>query len=157
MDDKEKLNQQLQSVMFTIRKFINRVNGDDYTIALTKEVKDLLASIDKNEESKDIKNEHFDKLVKICMEVCKKMELATEYMSNLNVRYTSETSNNKLLDKMLDEFKLEKVNLTVQLPQGADIVPPKEELPKDTAYKPLKVGEVRSSMTHNIDGTEIKK
>jgi len=32
-----------------------------------------------------------------------------------------------------------------------------EELPKDTAYKPLKVGEVRSSMTHNIDGTEIKK
>ena len=122
MDDKEKLNQQLQSVMFTIRKFINRVNGDDYTIALTKEVKDLLASIDKNEESKDIKNEHFDKLVKICMEVCQKMELATEYMSNLNVRYTSETSNNKLLDKMLDEFKLEKVNLTVQLPKEAKII-----------------------------------
>jgi hypothetical protein len=126
MDDKEKLNQQLQSVMFTIRKFINRVNGDDYTIALTKEIKDLLASIDKNEESKDIKNEHFDKLVKICMEVCQKMELATEYMSNLNVRYTSETSNNKLLDKMLDEFKLEKVNLTVQLPQGAEILPKEE-------------------------------
>ena len=126
MDDKEKLNQQLQSVMFTIRKFINRVNGDDYTIALTKEIKDLLASIDKNEESKDIKNEHFDKLVKICMEVCEKMEKATEYMSNLNVRYTSETSNNKLLDKMLDEFKLEKVNLTVQLPQGAEISPKEE-------------------------------
>ena len=126
MDNKEKLNQQLQSVMFTIRKFINRVNGDDYTIALTKEIKDLLASIDKNEESKDIKNEHFDKLVKICMEVCEKMEKATEYMSNLNVRYTSETSNNKLLDKMLDEFKLEKVNLTVQLPQGAEISPKEE-------------------------------
>ena len=126
MNDKEKLNQQLQSVMFTIRKFINRVNGDDYTIALTKEIKDLLASIDKNEESKDIKNEHFDKLVKICMEVCEKMEKATEYMSNLNVRYTSETSNNKLLDKMLDEFKLEKVNLTVQLPQGAEISPKEE-------------------------------
>ena len=126
MSNKEQLNQQLQSVMFTIRKFINRVNGDDYTIALTKEIKDLLASIDKNEESKDVKNEHFDKLVKICMEVCEKMEKATEYMSNLNVRYTSETSNNKLLDKMLDEFKLEKVNLTVQLPQGAEILPKEE-------------------------------
>ena len=126
MNDKEKLNQQLQGLMFTIRKFINRVNGDDYTIALTKEVKDLLASIDKNEESKDIKNEHFDKLVKICMEVCEKMEKATEYMSNLNVRYTSETSNDKLLDKMLDEFKLEKVNLTVQLPKGAEISPKEE-------------------------------
>ena len=154
---KDQLNLQLQGLIVTIRKFITRVNGDDYTIGLTKEIKDLLASIDKNEESKDVKNEHFDKLVKICMEVCEKMEKATEYMSNLNVRYTSETSNDKLLDKMLDEFKLEKVNLTVQLPQGADIVPPKEELPKDTAYKPMKINEVRSSMTHNIDGTEIKK
>ena len=154
---KEQINQQLQGLIVTIRKFITRVNGDDYTVGLTKEIKDLLKSIDSNADSKDIKDEHFDKLIKICMEVCEKMEKATEYMSNLNVRYTSETSNNKLLDKMLDEFKLEKVNLTVQLPQGADIVPPKEELPKDTAYKPLKVGEVRSSMTHNIDGTEIKK
>jgi len=32
-----------------------------------------------------------------------------------------------------------------------------EELPKDTAYKPMKINEVRSSMTHYIDGTEIKK
>jgi len=131
MDDKENLNQQLQGVMFTIRKFINRVNGDDYNVALTKEIKDLLVSIDKNEYSKDIKNEHFDKLIRVCMEVCEKMERATEYMSNLNIRYTSDTSNNKLLDKMLDEFKMEKVNLTVQLPKGADIVPPKAELPID--------------------------
>ena len=126
MDDKEKLNQQLQGLMFTIRKFINRVNGDDYNVALTKEIKDLLVSIDKNEYSKEINNEHFDKLIKVCMEVCQKMELATEYMSNLNVRYTSETSNNKLLDKMLDEFKLEKVNLTVQLPKEAKIIEPDE-------------------------------
>ena len=55
------------------------------------------------------------------MEVCEKMEKATEYMSNLNVRYTSETSNDKLLDKMLDEFKLEEVNLTVQLPEGSKL------------------------------------
>ena len=122
----EQLNQQLQGIIVTIRKFITRVNGDDHTIGLTKEVKDLLKSLDENEQSKDINNEHFDKLVKICMEVCEKMEKATEYMSNLNVRYTSETSNDKLLDKMLDEFKLEKVNLTVQLPQGAEISPKEE-------------------------------
>jgi len=65
------------------------------------------------------------------MEVCEKMELATEYMSNLNVRYTSETSNNKLLDKMLDEFKLEKVNLTVQLPKEAKIIEPEERKKKN--------------------------
>ena len=123
---KEQINQQLQGLIVTIRKFITRVNGDDYTVGLTKEIKDLLKSIDSNADSKDIKDEHFDKLIKICMEVCEKMEKATEYMSNLNVRYTSETSNNKLLDKMLDEFKLEKVNLTVQLPKEAKIIEPDE-------------------------------
>ena len=123
---KEQINQQLQGLIVTIRKFITRVNGDDYTVGLTKEIKDLLKSIDSNADSKDIKDEHFDKLIKICMEVCEKMEKATEYMSNLNVRYTSETSNKKLLDKMLDEFKLEKVNLTVQLPKEAKIIEPDE-------------------------------
>ena len=37
-------------------------------------------------------------------------------------------SNDKLLDKMLDEFKLEKVNLTVQLPKEAKIIEPEEEV-----------------------------
>jgi len=128
MSNKEQLNQQLQGLIVTIRKFITRVNGDDYTVGLTKEIKDCLSSIDSNADSKDIKDEHFDKLIKICMEVCEKMEKATEYMSNLNVRYTSETSNDKLLDKMLDEFKLEKVNLTVQLPKEAKIIEPEEEV-----------------------------
>ena len=131
----EQLDQQLQGINVSIRKFITRVNGDDYTIGLTKEIKDLLVSLDKNPESKEINNEQFDKLVKICMEVCEKMEKATEYMSLLNTRYTSETSNKKLLDKMLDDFKMEKVNLTVQLPKGAEIVPnettqPTEEIKK---------------------------
>ena len=131
----EQLDQQLQGINVSIRKFITRVNGDDYTIGLTKEIKDLLISLDKNPESKEINNEQFDKLVKICMEVCEKMEKATEYMSLLNTRYTSETSNKKLLDKMLDDFKMEKVNLTVQLPKGAEIVPnettqPTEEIKK---------------------------
>ena len=131
----EQLDQQLQGINVSIRKFITRVIGDDYTIGLTKEIKDLLIALDKNPESKEINNEQFDKLVKICMEVCEKMEKATEYMSLLNTRYTSETSNKKLLDKMLDDFKMEKVNLTVQLPKGAEIVPnettqPTEEIKK---------------------------
>ena len=136
----EQLDQQLQGINVSIRKFITRVNGDDYTIGLTKEIKDLLISLDKNPESKEINNEQFDKLVKICMEVCEKMEKATEYMSLLNTRYTSETSNKKLLDKMLDDFKMEKVNLTVQLPKGAEIVPnettqPTEEIKNSFTYK----------------------
>jgi len=131
----EQLDQQLQGVSFAIRKFINRVNGDDYTIGLTKEIKDLLVSIDKNPDSKKVNDEHFDKLIKICIEVCEKMEKATEYMSLLNTRYTSETSNKKLLDKMLNDFKMEKVNLTVQLPKGAGIVPTETTQPTEEVKK----------------------
>ena len=150
----EQLNQQLQGIITTIRKFVTRVNGDQYTIGLTKEIKDTLKSIDNNDQSKEINAVHFDKLIKICMEVCKKIEKSTEYMTTLNIRYTSEFSNTKVLDRMLDEFKLEEVNLTVQLPKESKIIPNKKELPKDTAYKPMKVGEVRSNLTHNEDGTE---
>ena len=131
----EQLDRQLQGISTSIRKFITRVNGDDYTIGLTKEIKDLLVSLDKNPESKQINNEHFDKLVKICMEVCAKMEKATEYMSLLNIRYTSEKSNKKLLDKMLDEFQMEKINLTVQLPKGAEIVPTETAQPTEEVKK----------------------
>lgn len=131
----EQLDQQLQGINVSIRKFITRVNGDNYTIGLTKEIKDLLIALDKNPESKEINNEQFDKLVKICMEVCEKMEKATEYMSLLNTRYTSETSNKKLLDKMLDDFKMEKVNLTVQLPKGAEIVPNETTQPTEEVKK----------------------
>ena len=35
----EQLDQQLQGINVSIRKFITRVNGDDYTIGLTKEIK----------------------------------------------------------------------------------------------------------------------
>ena len=131
----EQLDRQLQGISASIRKFITRVNGDDYTIGLTKEIKDLLVSLDKNPESKEINNEQFDKLVKICMEVCAKMEKATEYMSLLNIRYTSEKSNKKLLDKMLDEFQMEKINLTVQLPKGAEIVPTETAQPTEEVKK----------------------
>ena len=65
--------------------------------------------------------EHFDKLIRYAMEVCKKMQKYSEYMSNVNIRYTSNNANKKLLDRVLDEFKLEEVNLTVQLPEGSKI------------------------------------
>jgi len=55
------------------------------------------------------------------MEVCKKMQKYSEYISNVNVRYTSLNSNKKLLDRVLDEFKLEEMNLTVQLPEGSKL------------------------------------
>jgi hypothetical protein len=64
------------------------------------------------------------------MEVCKKMQKYSEYISNINIRYTSVNANKKLLNRVLDEFKLEEVNLTVQLPEGAKIKEKEETMEK---------------------------
>ena len=64
------------------------------------------------------------------MEVCKKMQKYSEYMSNINIRYTSVNANKKLLDRVLDEFKLEEMNLTVQLPEGSKVKKEEEKVNK---------------------------
>ena len=51
-------------------------------------------------------------------------------MSNVNIRYTSPNANKKLLDRVLDEFKLEEMNLTVQLPEGSTVKKEEEKVNK---------------------------
>jgi len=115
------LSTQLSGLQCHLNKFINRIEGDEFTVGLIDEIKNSLKAIDTNSESANLNPEHFDKLIKFAMEVCKKMQKYSEYMSNVNIRYTSHNANKKLLDRVLDEFKLEEVNLTVQLPEGSKI------------------------------------
>jgi len=124
MNDKENeslLSIQLSGLQSHLNKFINRIEGDDYTVGLIDEIKNSLKAIDTNSESANLNPEHFDKLIRFSMEVCKKMQKYSEYISNVNIRYTSLNSNKKLLDRVLDEFKLEEMNLTVQLPEGSKL------------------------------------
>ena len=124
MNDKENeslLSIQLSGLQSHLNKFINRIEGDEYTVGLIDEIKNNLKAIDTNSESANLNPEHFDKLIRFSMEVCKKMQKYSEYISNVNIRYTSINSNKKLLDRVLDEFKLEEMNLTVQLPEGSKV------------------------------------
>ena len=124
MSDKENeslLAKQLSGLQTHLNKFINRIEGDEFTVGLIDEIKNNLKAIDTNSESANLNSEHFNKLIKFSKEICKKMQKYSEYMSNVNIRYTSSNANKKLLDRVLDEFKLEEVNLTVQLPEGAKI------------------------------------
>lgn len=124
MNDKENeslLSIQLSGLQSHLNKFINRIEGDEYTVGLIDEIKNTLKAIDTNSESANLNPEHFDKLIRFSMEVCKKMQKYSEYISNVNIRYTSINSNKKLLDRVLDEFKLEEMNLTVQLPEGSKV------------------------------------
>lgn len=124
MTDKENeslLSIQLSGLQSHLNKFINRIEGDEYTVGLIDEIKNSLKAIDTNSESAKLNPEHFDKLIRFSIEVCKKMQKYSEYISNLNIRYTSINSNKKLLDRVLDDFKLEEMNLTVQLPEGSKV------------------------------------
>ena len=103
---KEIMSTQLIGLASHLNKIINRVNGDDFTPSLIQEIKDSLHALDNNSASQQIKKEHFDKLILLCQDTCKRLTKLTEYMSNLNIRYTSEDINKKLLDKMLDDFVL---------------------------------------------------
>ena len=80
---------QLSGLQSHLNKFINRIEGDEFTVGLIDEIKNTLKAIDTNSESANLNPEHFDKLIKFAMEVCKKMQKYSEYMSNVNVRYTS--------------------------------------------------------------------
>jgi len=121
---------QLSGLQSHLNKFINRIEGDEFTVGLIDEIKNTLKAIDTNSESANLNPEHFDKLIKFAKEVCKKMQKYSEYMSNVNIRYTSVNANKKLLDRVLDEFKLEEMNLTVQLPEGAKIKEKEETMEK---------------------------
>ena len=106
-DDTEMLNQGLQGLQHSLNLFINRIEGDDYTIGLKKQIADSLKHIDQLPESKNINPAHFDKLNLFCQYSCDLMNRLSEFISNFNVRYTSPNANKKVLDRMLDEFIME--------------------------------------------------
>ena len=98
------LSDQLIDLQGLLNKFVNRINGDAWTPSLVKEIKKTLNLIDKNSESQKINKHHFDKLILFSRISMDTMVRLSEYISNLNVRYTSKNANKNLLDKTLDEF-----------------------------------------------------
>ena len=119
---KEIMNTQLIGLASHFNKIINRINGDDFSPSLIQEIKDSLHALDHNSASQEINKKHFDKLILLCQDSCNRLVKLTEYMSNLNIRYTSEKANINLLNKILDDFTLSENNITVQMPSGSEIL-----------------------------------
>ena len=121
-NDKDLLSNQLIGLQQSLHKFINRINGDDWTVGLKQEILNTLQSIDKNSVSKEINPVHFDKLILLSKEACNTMTKYSEYISSLNLRYTGGKNVNKnLLDDMLNNFSMQ-VN-TIELKE----LKPKED------------------------------
>ena len=104
---KNELSNDLILLKTTLLKVVNKINGDDWNNSLIEDIKILLNKIDKNPESHNINKLHFDKLIlfyRVCSDVLFK---TSEYTRDLSMRYTQENTNKELLDKSLNDFKLQ--------------------------------------------------
>ena len=112
---KDIMNTQLIGLASHLNKIINRINGDDFSPSLIDEIKNSLKALDNNSASQEIDKQHFDKLILLCQDTCKRLVKTTEYMSHLNIRYTSKDANTKLLNKILDEFSVYQTDVNEEI------------------------------------------
>ena len=104
---KNDLLNDLQLLKTSLLKVVNKINGDDFNNSLIEDIKLLLNRIDKNPESHNINKLHFDKLI-LFYRLCSDMLFrVSEYTRDISLRYTQDNTNKELLDKNLDEFKLQ--------------------------------------------------
>ena len=121
-DDTEMLNQGFQGLQHYLQLFVNRIEGDDYTIGLKKQIADTLNHIDSLPESKNINPSHFDKLNLYCQYSCQIMTKLSEFISTINIRYTSPNANKKVLDRMVEEFTIEPKEKKEDTRNGAELI-----------------------------------
>lgn len=115
-NNNEILSNQLIALQTSLHKFITRINGDDWTVGLKEEIQLALKSIDKNSESRKINPHHFDKLILFSKETVGTMTRLSEYISNLNIRYSGgKHVNINLLNEMLNNFSMQVNTIPVDL------------------------------------------
>tara|TARA_R100001480_G_scaffold1508_1_gene4662 strand:+ start:321 stop:659 length:339 start_codon:yes stop_codon:yes gene_type:complete len=104
---KNNLSNDLQLLKSSLLKVFNKINGDDFNNSIIEDIKILLNRIDKNPESHKIDKIHFDKLILLYKICCDVLFRTSEYTRDLQMRYTSDNVNKELLDKSLNDFKLD--------------------------------------------------
>ena len=104
---KNNLSNDLQLLKSSLLKVFNKINGDDFNNSIIEDIKILLNRIDKNPESHNIDKTQFDKLILLYTICCSVLFRTSEYTRDLQMRYTTDNVNKELLDKSLDDFKLD--------------------------------------------------
>tara|TARA_R110001592_G_scaffold215833_1_gene469252 strand:+ start:408 stop:770 length:363 start_codon:yes stop_codon:yes gene_type:complete len=104
---KNELSNDLQLLKSSLLKVVNKINGDEWNNSLIDDIKLLLNRIDKNSESQNINKLHFDKLVLFYRVGADILFKISEYTRDMSLRYTQESANKELLDKSLNDFKLQ--------------------------------------------------
>ena len=104
---KNNLSNDLQLLKSSLLKVFNKINGDDFNNSIIEDIKTLLNRIDKNPESHNIDKTQFDKLILLYTICCSVLFRTSEYTRDLQMRYTQDNVNKELLDKSLNDFKLD--------------------------------------------------
>ena len=104
---KNNLSNDLQLLKSSLLKVFNKINGDDFNNSIIEDIKILLNRIDKNPESHNIDKTQFDKLILLYTICCSVLFRTSEYTRDLQMRYTQDNVNKELLDKSLNDFKLQ--------------------------------------------------
>jgi hypothetical protein len=104
---KNNLSNDLQLLKSSLLKVFNKINGDDFNNSIIVDIKILLNRIDKNPESHNIDKTQFDKLILLYTICCSVLFRTSEYTRDLQMRYTQDNVNKELLDKSLNDFKLD--------------------------------------------------
>ena len=104
---KNNLSNDLQLLKSSLLKVFNKINGDDFNNSIIEDIKILLNRIDKNPESHNIDKTQFDKLILLYTICCSVLFRTSEYTRDLQMRYTHDNVNKELLDKSLNDFKLD--------------------------------------------------
>ena len=104
---KNNLSNDLQLLKSSLLKVFNKINGDDFNNSIIGDIKILLNRIDKNPESHNIDKTQFDKLILLYTICCSVLFRTSEYTRDLQMRYTQDNVNKELLDKSLNDFKLD--------------------------------------------------
>ena len=104
---KNNLSNDLQLLKSSLLKVFNKINGDDFNNSIIEDIKILLNRIDKNPESHNIDKTQFDKLILLYTICCSVLFRTSEYTRDLQMRYTQDNVNKELLNKSLNDFKLD--------------------------------------------------
>ena len=121
-DETERLDSGFRGLQHSLNLFVNRIEGDDYTVGLKKQIAESLIHIDSLPESKNMNPSHFDKLNLYCQYSCNIMTKLSEFISTLNILYTSPNANKKVLDRMINEFTIEPEKKKEDTRNGAELI-----------------------------------
>ena len=107
MKNNDEFNRHANDIKQICHSAITFIEGDDYTLGVIGKLKQGFKVLELVELNKELEKKHWDKLISLTKELKKAIYGYTEYMSLLQIRYTSDDSKHKTLDRMLEKHTLQ--------------------------------------------------